>query len=58
MKKVVCYYHFINFAVLFWYWVPQQMNIAFLPLVLVLAVRSVTYIWVNRRKEKMAEKEI
>lgn len=34
------------------------MNIAFLPLVLVLAVRSVTYIWVNRRKEKIAEKEI
>ena len=63
MIKVVCYYHFINFAVLFcllasWYWLPQQMNIAFLPLVLVLAVRSVTYIWVNRRKEKMAEKEI
>lgn len=54
---------FINFAVLFcllvsWYWLPQQMNIAFLPLVLVLAVRSVTYIWVNRRKEKIAEKEI
>ena len=63
MKRVVCYYHFINFAVLFcllasWYWLPQQMNIAFLPLVLALAVRSVTYIWVNRRKEKIAEKEI
>ncbi len=56
MKKIVCYYHFINFAVLLcllagWHWLPQQMNIAFLPLVLVSAVRSVTYIWVERRMD-------
>lgn len=62
MKKIVCYYHFVNFAVLlclllWWYWLPQQMNIAFLPLVLVLVVRSVTYIWIDRRKKKTAEKE-
>lgn len=61
MKKIVYYYHFVNFAVLLclllaWHWLPQQMNIAFLPLVLVLVVRSVTYIWIDRRKVKIAEK--
>ncbi|WP_455498211.1 lipoprotein N-acyltransferase Lnb domain-containing protein [Coprobacter sp.] len=61
MKKIVYYYHFVNFAVLlclllWWYWLPQQMNIAFLPLVLVLVVRSVTYIWIERKKVRIVEK--
>ena len=63
MKKVVCYYHFINFAVLFcllasWYWLPQQMNIAFLPLVLVLAVRSVDLYMGESQEGKDGRKEI
>lgn len=58
MKKVVYYCHFINFAVLLcllvsWYWLPQQMNVAFLPLVLISAIRSVTYIWVDHRKKEI-----
>lgn len=56
LKKVVCYYHFANFALLFvlllgWYWIPQQFNPAFLPLALVLIVRSATYIWIDKKRK-------
>ncbi|MCP9611460.1 DUF4105 domain-containing protein [Coprobacter tertius] len=57
LKKVVLYYHFVNFAVLLcllvgWAWLPQKMNNAFIPLVLVLAIRSLTNIIVSYRGEK------
>jgi len=39
------YYHFINFAILTlllagWYFIPQHMNVAFIPLILTLWIRS------------------
>lgn len=62
LKNVVKYYHFANFAALLvfvalWRWIPQQFNAAFFPLVLVLMMRSVTYLWVDRLK-KTDEKQI
>lgn len=43
--KAAYYYHFINFAALTllllgWFAIPQQMNTAFIPLILVLLIRS------------------
>ncbi len=54
LKSIVKWYHFVNFAglllfVLLWSWIPQQFNAAFLPLVLVLIVRSFTYLTVDKR---------
>ena len=54
LKKVVSYYHFVNFAVLLlflivWHWLPQLLNIAFIPYIIVLIVRSLTYIGVDKR---------
>lgn len=51
LKNVVRYYHFANFAELLvfmalWPWIPQQFNAAFIPLVLVLMMRSLTWLWV------------
>lgn len=51
LKNSVRYYHFANFAGLLvfmalWPWIPQQFNAAFIPLVLVLMMRSLTYLWV------------
>ncbi len=48
-KKVVLWYQFINFAVVFlslacWWWIPQSANAAFLPLVLGDLMRSGSYI--------------
>lgn len=48
-KKVVLWYQFINFAVVFlglacWWWIPQSANAAFLPLVLGDLMRSASYI--------------
>ena len=55
-KKVLYFYHFTNFAVLFaliasWHWIPQEANIAFLPLILSSAVRSVNYIIIFRKQK-------
>ena len=47
LKRVVNYYHFVNFVVLLlflvsWPWLPQRLNTAFIPYILVLVMRSVT----------------
>lgn len=44
-RKAAYYYHFINFAALSmmlagWYWIPQHLNAAFIPLVATLWIRS------------------
>lgn len=44
-RKAAYYYHFINFAALSmmlagWYWIPQHLNTAFIPLVATLWLRS------------------
>ena len=59
LKSVVKYYHFANFAgllvfVALWTRIPQAFNAAFLPLVLVLVIRSFTYLWVSWRLKKTA----
>lgn len=48
-KKAAYYYHFINFAALSlfllgWYFIPQQMNPAFIPLIATLGLRSASAI--------------
>ncbi len=63
LKRVVRYYHFANFAtlllfLLLWHWIPQQFNIAFLPLVMILIVRSGTYITVYRAQRKLENKKV
>jgi hypothetical protein B2_15149 len=45
LKKAAYYYHFINFAALTlmllgWYFIPQHLNSAFIPLVASIWVRS------------------
>ena len=57
LKSIVRYYHFANFAglllfVALWHWIPQQFNAAFFPLVLVLVIRSFTYLAVSVRLKK------
>lgn len=52
-KKMLGYYHFVNFVVLFlflisWYWIPQQLNVAFIPLILILMVRSASFLWIRK----------
>jgi len=54
-KKAAYYYHFINFAALSlfllgWYFIPQQMNTAFIPLIATLGLRS-AYAISKRNKE-------
>lgn len=54
-KRVLYFYHFSNFAVLFalllsWYWIPQVAHPAFLPLILCSVVRSVNYIIISRKQ--------
>lgn len=54
-KKLLYWYHFANFAVLFalavaWYWIPQVANVAFLPLFLCPLVRSANYLLIYRRQ--------
>lgn len=56
LKNIVRYYHFANFAgllvfLLLWHWIPQQFNAAFIPLVLVLMMRSLTWLWVERAQK-------
>lgn len=63
-KKVVGYYHFANFAVLFVFllcspWIPQYFHWAFLPLILASMTRSLSYLavmslqdndWITRNR--------
>ncbi|MDD6779134.1 MAG: DUF4105 domain-containing protein [Bacteroidales bacterium] len=56
-KKVVMWYHFLNFAVIFltialWALLPQCANAAFFPLMGTLAVRSLSYVVTNRQMQK------
>lgn len=49
LRKYVYYYHFINFAVLIlfllvWYLIPQQLEVAFAPLIIAIALRSGAYV--------------
>lgn len=55
-KNILYYYHFANFAVLLllligWHWIPQQFNPAFLPLILLLMVRSLHYILIRKKNK-------
>ena len=55
-KKIVYFYHFINFAVitlfvLLWWVIPQQLPIATIPFSLSLLVRSGTNIYMQRNKK-------
>ena len=55
-KKIVYFYHFINFAVitifiLLWWLIPQQLPIATIPFSLSLLVRSGTNLFMNRKKK-------
>lgn len=52
-RKMVLCYHFVNFAVLIslalvWPWLGQVGNIAFIPLVAADAIRSASYVYINR----------
>lgn len=52
-RKMVLCYHFVNFAVLimlamFWPWLGQVGNIAFIPLIAADAMRSASYVYINR----------
>lgn len=55
-KKIVYFYHFINFAVitifiLLWWLIPQQLPIATIPFSLSLLVRSGTNLFMKRKKK-------
>lgn len=57
-NKAAYYYHFINFALLSlmllgWYFIPQQLNAAFIPLVLSLWLRSASRVRDNKVKSKL-----
>lgn len=52
-RKVVLCYHFVNFAVLIllavvWPWLGQVGNVAFIPLIVADAMRSASYVYINR----------
>lgn len=52
-RKMVLCYHFVNFAVLMlfsliWPWLGQVGNVAFIPLVAADAIRSASYVYINR----------
>lgn len=52
-KKFLYFYHFINFAITILLLlgigiIPQELNVAFIPLIAILTVRSITYIIVYR----------
>lgn len=56
-KKLLFCYHFANFVVLIafllaWYWIPQVFNVASIPLLLCLMVRSANYILIYRKLNK------
>lgn len=57
LSKCVCYYHFINFALLIlflvgWVMIPQQLETAFIPYILTLCLRSGTNIVKYKKSEK------
>lgn len=48
-RKTVFYYHFINFVAIMvmlvgWNYIPQHFNVAIIPLIIILCVRSISYI--------------
>lgn len=50
LQKYIYYYHFINFVALIvfllaWYLIPQQLEIAFIPFILSIAMRSGMNVW-------------
>ena len=52
-RKMVLCYHFVNFAVLMslalaWQWLGQVGNVAFIPLIAADAMRSASYVYINR----------
>ena len=54
-KKLLYWYHFANFAMLIamlvlWYWIPQEANVAFYPLLLCPLVRSANYLIIYKKK--------
>lgn len=58
LSRYVYYYHFINFALLSlflvcWIFIPQQLEIAFIPYILTLCVRSGTNIVKYKRSKKV-----
>ncbi|MCH5328615.1 MAG: DUF4105 domain-containing protein [Coprobacter sp.] len=63
LKRVVNYYHFVNFAILLlfllsWAFLPQRLNTAFIPYILVLMVRSFAAIgaYIRDRKKNVCRK--
>lgn len=55
LKKVVYFYHFINFAVLIlfllsWWFIPQQMPVASIPLSMSLCIRSGMNVYMSSKK--------
>lgn len=55
-KRLLYCYHFANFAVLIallvaWHWIPQEINMASIPLMLCPIVRSASYIMINRKQK-------
>ena len=60
LSKYLIYYHFINFVALLlflmaWCLIPQQLEIAFIPYILVIALRSVMNIVQQRKTKKKAD---
>lgn len=58
-RKMVYFIHFLIFAVVlltlvFWWALPQTANAAFFPLMALPAIRSLSYILINRKCEKKA----
>lgn len=56
-KKIVYYYHFINFAVLImflalWNVMPQQFNVAFIGLIIAMLMRSALYVWTEFKQRR------
>lgn len=54
-KKLLYWYHFVNFVVLIvmlllWCWIPQEANAAFYPLLLCPLVRSANYLIITKKK--------
>ena len=59
LAKYVYYYHFINFVVLIllllaWCLIPQEMELAFIPYILAIALRSATFVYKQNKLIKEA----
>lgn len=60
LSKYIYYYHFINFAALLafllaWYLIPQQLEIAFIPFILSICIRSIMNILEQNKRKKKAD---